>query len=66
MKYKNIDEIALQLLPSVYSQAIQNSKESGLFQHSDWRVGIALEAYILAEALLEAKKIHQNRKIPSL
>ncbi|VVE06872.1 hypothetical protein [Pandoraea terrigena] len=50
------DYFAAKVLPSVYENALQEAREgSGLFQHDDWRFGIALDAYALADAMLRAR-----------
>lgn len=50
------DYFAAKAVPAVYAEAMQEAREgSGLFQHEDWRVGLALDAYAMADAMLRAR-----------
>lgn len=50
------DYFAAKALPSIYTVAVKEAAEgSGLFQHEDWRVGLALDAYSMADAMLVAR-----------
>jgi hypothetical protein len=50
------DHFAIQALPAVYADAMKEAREgSGLFQHDDWRYGLALDAYDMADAMLKAR-----------
>lgn len=51
------DYFAAKALPAVYATAMEEAKEgSGLFQYDDWRVGLALHAYMMADAMLKARE----------
>ena len=48
---------AAKAIPAVYATAMEEAKEgSGLFRHDDWRVGLALDAYMMADAMLKARE----------
>ncbi len=47
---KELRKTALRLLPAVYESAMRTGEEDGLFQHEDWRTGLCLDAFLLAEA----------------
>lgn len=50
------DYFAAKALPSVYSAAIVDAAGgSGLFSDPDWRVGLALDTYAMADAMLKAR-----------
>ena len=49
-KQEIVSEIALQLLPTVYAKAIDSAESSGLFQWDNWRDGVVIDAFMLAEA----------------
>jgi hypothetical protein len=50
------DYFAAKALPAIYIEAMQEAREgSGLFSHEDWRVGLALDAYTMADAMLKAR-----------
>ncbi len=52
------DYFAGKVLPSVYSSAMGDAANgSGLFKDPDWRMGLALEAYSMADALLRAREV---------
>ena len=51
------DYFAGKALPSVYSSAMDDAANgSGLFKDPDWRIGLALEAYSMADAMLRARE----------
>lgn len=51
------DYFAAKAFPAVYSVAMKEAGEgSGLFQHDDWPVGLALDAYRMADAMLQARE----------
>lgn len=50
------DHFAGRALPAVFAEAMQDAREgSGLFSDPGWRVGIALDAYAMADAMLKAR-----------
>lgn len=50
------DYFAAKVLPSVYSSAMDDAANgSGLFKDPDWRIGLAQEAYSMADAMLRAR-----------
>ena len=51
------DYFAGKVLPSVYSSAMDDAANgSGLFKDPDWRIGLAQEAYSMADAMLRARE----------
>lgn len=51
------DHFAGRVLPAIYAAALAEATQgSGLFSDENWRVGIALDAYAMADAMLEARK----------
>ena len=51
------DYFAAKALPSVYDSAIVDASQgSGLFSDPDWRIGLALDAYAMADAMLKARE----------
>ena len=51
------DYFAAKVLPSVYADAMKEASEgSGLFSIPDWRVGLAMDAYRYADAMLKARE----------
>lgn len=51
------DYFAAEALKPVYADAMAESREgSRLFQDPDWRFGIALDAYKMADAMLRARE----------
>lgn len=52
------DHFAGLAMPAVYAQAMRDAEQgSGLFQDPSWRVGLALDAYAMADAMLRARAI---------
>lgn len=50
------DYFAGKVLLSVYSSAMDDAANgSGLFKDPDWRIGLAQEAYFMADAMLRAR-----------
>lgn len=51
------DYFAIKSLLAIYSNAMKEANEgSGLFSEPDWRIGLALDSYKMADAMLEARK----------
>ncbi len=51
------DEFAMKVLPSIYKMACLDEREgSGLFSDENWRYGLALDAYMMADAMMQARK----------
>ena len=51
------DYFAAKVLGDVYAYVMSEAKEgSGIFQDPDWRHGIALDAYAMADAMLKARE----------
>lgn len=49
------DYFAAKALPAIYTTAIEEAAEgSGLFNDSEWRTCLALDAYLMADAMLAA------------
>ena len=50
------DYFAAKALPAVFAEAMAEAREgSGLFQCPEWRVGLALDAYKMADAMMKAR-----------
>jgi len=50
------DYFAAKVLPVIYDVAMREAEQgSGLFEDDQWRVGLALDAYMMADALLNAR-----------
>ncbi|HET8693566.1 MAG TPA: hypothetical protein VFM33_02750 [Aquabacterium sp.] len=50
------DYFAVKVLPNIYSTAMVEAAEgSGLFSDPGWRMGLALDAYAMADAMLKAR-----------
>jgi hypothetical protein len=50
------DYFAAKALQCIYADVISSAAEAGLFQDPDWRIGIALDAYAMADAMLKARE----------
>jgi hypothetical protein len=51
------DYFAAKVLPAIYQDAMTEAGQgSGLLRLEDWRVGLAQDAYAMADAMLEARK----------
>lgn len=51
------DYFAAQALPAIYSDAMRDSLDRReLLMHNDWRTGLALDAYAMADAMLRARE----------
>lgn len=48
-----VHQMARQLMPVIYADAMRTVSEDGLFYHDDWPTGLALDAYKMAEAFAE-------------
>ena len=55
-------EIALRVLPTIYAEYWDGyvRKDGGLVC-AKWQIGLCLDAFRLAEAFLDAEKIHKQR-----
>lgn len=54
------DYLAAKALPNIYSTAMVDAADgSGLFSDPDWRIGLALDAYAMADAMLVARSKSQ-------
>lgn len=63
---KGLRKTALKLLPAIYDSAMRTGAEEGLFQHEDWRTGICLGAFLLAEAFEDAATYRDAEPEPKL
>lgn len=55
------DYFAAKALPNIYSTAMVDAADgSGLFSDPDWRMGLALDAYAMADAMLAARAAKAN------
>ena len=52
------DEFAKAALPACYESAIKTLENEG-FPDENWRVGVALDAYQMADAMLVARNIER-------
>jgi hypothetical protein len=50
------DYAAIKVLPAIYADAMKGDV-SGLFSSPDWRIGLALDAYKMADAMLKAREV---------
>ncbi len=51
------DYFAAQAIQAVYKDAMQEAREgSGLFSEPNWRIGIAIDAYAMADAMMSVGK----------
>jgi len=51
------DYFAAGMVPTIYKSAIEEAaKGSNLFSDDQWRVGLALDAYAMADAMLKARE----------
>ena len=55
------DHFAIQALPAIYADTMQTFKEGGC-PCEGWRTGVALDAYMMADAMLKARKVNINSK----
>lgn len=52
------DYFAAKAIPAVYETAMKEASEgSGLLQYDDWKYGLALDAYALADAMMKARDV---------
>lgn len=63
---KELRKTALKLLPAIYDSAMRTGAEDGLFQHEDWRTGLCLDAFLLAEAFEDAAAYRDAESEPKL
>lgn len=50
------DYLAAKAMPAIYSDAMRDSLDRReLLMHDDWRTGLALDAYAMADAMLKAR-----------
>lgn len=54
------DYFAAKVLPSVYTDFVAD--DPNCFSSPDWRVGIALDCYLIADAMLSARDFKLNKK----
>lgn len=63
-----VHQVAREVMPAIYETAMKTAHEDGLFQHVDWQIGLALDAYRMAEAFakvsdaFEAKYSGENKE----
>lgn len=51
------DYFAAKVMPAIYEVAmIEAADGSGLFKDDDWRMGLAIDAYAMADAMLKARE----------
>ena len=48
-----VHQMARQLMPVIYAEAMRTADEDGLSQYGHWPTGLALDAYRMAEAFAE-------------
>lgn len=63
---KELRKTAMKLLPAIYGSAMRTGAEDGLFQHEDWRTGLCLDAFLLAEAFEKAANYRDAEPKPLL
>ena len=55
-KQEIISEIALQLLPTVYSKGVDSFKDSGIAHYEGWKDDVVAESFKLAETYYDYKE----------
>lgn len=51
------DYFASKVMPAIYEVAmIEAADGSGLFKDDDWRMGLAIDAYAMADVMLKARE----------
>jgi hypothetical protein len=53
------DEFAIAALPSVYANTVRICEETGWPE--DWRLGVAMDAYAMADAMIKARSINADK-----
>jgi len=48
-----VHQVAREMMPAIYETAMKTAHEDGLLQYDDWPIGLALDAYRMAEAFAE-------------
>lgn len=48
-----VHQVAREMMPAIYETAMKKAHEDGLLQYDDWPIGLALDAYRMAEAFAE-------------
>lgn len=56
-----VHQMARQLMPAIYETAMKTAHEDGLFQHVDWQIGLALDAYKVAEAFAKVSDAFESK-----
>lgn len=57
------DYLAATALPAIYSTAMDEAAQgSGIFSYPEWRIGLALDAYAMADAMLTARHPAPGRR----
>jgi hypothetical protein len=54
---KELDELALNFLPIILADYLKSNQPP---RDDDWRVGVCLDSYAMAEAFVKAKYMHQG------
>lgn len=50
------DYFAAKALPAIYTEAVRDAANTGLFSCPGWRYGVANDAYQMADAMLKARQ----------
>lgn len=56
-----VHQMARQLMPVIYADAMRTRREDGLFQYDDWPTGLALDAYRMAEAFAKVSDAFESK-----
>ena len=50
------DYFAAKALPAVYAEAMKDARKgSGLLKYDNWREGLAIDVYMMADAMIKAR-----------
>lgn len=55
------DEFAMSILPAIYAEYFASCREQGTGpQDEHWRIGLALDAYMMADAMLKVRSLQKE------
>ncbi len=56
---QEINQLAMHFLPTVLADFLGSNQP---FTDENWRVGVALDAFMMAQAFVKARQIHEARE----
>ncbi len=62
-KIEMVHQVAREMMPTIYKSAMEESETNGLFQHDDWQIGLALDAYRIAKAFVEVSDAFEEKHL---